>query len=83
MAMAEKSYADETRQEARRQTELAELEFASAKRIRQAAKAEMEKAHLLKEQAAEKISAIMLEITCRACKQKLPEDGGLRPSFNG
>nr|GMD21806.1 protein SHOOT GRAVITROPISM 5-like [Ipomoea batatas] len=84
MAMAEKSYAEETRQDARRQTELAELEFASAKRIREAAKAELEKAQVLKEQAAEKISAIMLEITCRACKQKLSEDnGGFRLRLDG
>ncbi|XP_031123607.1 zinc finger protein SHOOT GRAVITROPISM 5 [Ipomoea triloba] len=84
MAMAEKSYAEETRQDARRQTELAELEFASAKRIREAAKAELEKAQVLKEQAAEKISAIMLEITCRACKQKLSEDNaGFRLRLDG
>ncbi|XP_019176771.1 PREDICTED: protein SHOOT GRAVITROPISM 5-like [Ipomoea nil] len=83
MAMAEKSYAEETRQDARRQTELAELEFASAKRIRLAAKAELEKAQVLKEQAAEKISAIMLEITCRACKQKLSENGDFRPRLDG
>ncbi|CAH9095910.1 unnamed protein product [Cuscuta epithymum] len=70
LAMDEKAYAEERRLEARRQTELAELEFASAKRIRKAAKDELEEAELLKEQSTKRISAIMLEITCHACKRK-------------
>ncbi|RAL47880.1 unnamed protein product [Cuscuta campestris] len=70
VAMDEKAYADERREEARRLTELAELEFASAKRIRLAAKAELEEAVRLQEQSTRKISALMLEITCQSCKRK-------------
>ncbi|GLT53835.1 hypothetical protein SLA2020_270780 [Shorea laevis] len=40
MAMSEKAYAEEARREAKRQIEIAEVEFANAKRIRQQAQAE-------------------------------------------
>lgn len=69
MAMAEKAYAEEARQQGKRQIEMAEMELANAKRIRQQAQAELEKAQILKEQATKKMSSTMLEITCHACKQ--------------
>ncbi|KAF8008482.1 hypothetical protein BT93_K2223 [Corymbia citriodora subsp. variegata] len=71
MALAEKAYADEARQAARRQIEQAEREFANAKRMRQQAQAELDKAHALKEHARKKMSSAILQITCQVCKQKL------------
>ncbi|KAJ0449221.1 putative chromatin regulator PHD family [Helianthus annuus] len=70
MAMAEKEFAEEARQQAKRQIETAELEFANAKRIRKQAQAELERAKILREQATKKISATILEITCHSCKQR-------------
>lgn len=69
--MSEKAYAEEARREAKRQIEIADLEFTNAKRIRQNAQNELKKAQLLKDHATKKISAIMLEITCQGCKHKL------------
>ncbi|KAF4397242.1 hypothetical protein G4B88_009088 [Cannabis sativa] len=69
LAMAEKTYAEEARREAKRLIEMAEMEFTNAKRIRQQAQAELEKAQLLREQATKKISSTILQITCQACKQ--------------
>lgn len=70
LAMAEKAYAEEARREAKRQIEIAEMEFTNAKRIRQQAHAELEKAQLLREQATKRISSTILQITCQACKQQ-------------
>ncbi|PWA44902.1 C2H2-like zinc finger protein [Artemisia annua] len=70
MAIAEKEFADEARQQAKRQIETAELEFANAKRIRKQAQAELERAKLLRDQATKKISSTMLEITCHSCRQQ-------------
>ncbi|KAE8719204.1 Protein SHOOT GRAVITROPISM 5 [Hibiscus syriacus] len=70
LAMAEKAYAEKARQEAKRQNEMAELEFASAKRIRQQAQTELEKAQALKDQATQKISATIMQITCQTCKHQ-------------
>ncbi|KAL1562888.1 zinc finger protein SHOOT GRAVITROPISM 5-like [Salvia divinorum] len=61
IAMAEKTYAEDARQMARREMEAAEHEFANAKRIRQAAQAELQKAQAL------------LEITCYSCKSKFQQ----------
>ncbi|KAL1803495.1 hypothetical protein ACET3Z_032142 [Daucus carota] len=79
-AMAEKALAEEARKQGKRQIELAEMEFANAKRIRQAAQAELEKAQILKEQATKKISSTLLEITCHACKQQFQ---AAKPRNNG
>lgn len=68
--MAEKAYADEGRKEAKRQIEVAEKEFANAKRIRQEAQAELDKAYALKEHAIKQINSTMLQITCHACKRQ-------------
>ncbi|CAN7129762.1 hypothetical protein BRARA_G02764 [Brassica rapa] len=57
------------REEAKRQIEIAELEFAEAKRIRQHAKAELHKAQLYREEASRRISATMMQITCHNCKK--------------
>lgn len=57
------------REEAKRQIEIAEMEFAEAKRIRQHAKAELHKAQLYREEACRRISATMMQITCHDCKK--------------
>ncbi|KAK7320208.1 hypothetical protein RJT34_04944 [Clitoria ternatea] len=66
-AMAEKAFAEETRRQAKRQIELAELEFANAKRIRQEAQAQLDKAYAFKEHVIKHINSTMLQITCHAC----------------
>ncbi|XP_062111025.1 zinc finger protein SHOOT GRAVITROPISM 5-like [Humulus lupulus] len=68
VAMAEKSYAEEARQQAKRQIELAEKEFANAKRIRQQAQSELDKAQALKEHAMKQLNSTLLQLTCHACK---------------
>lgn len=73
IATAEKAYAEEARQTARRQMEAAEHEFANAKRIRQTAQAELQKAQALRDHATRKINASMLEITCRSCRSKFQQ----------
>ncbi|XP_010415404.1 PREDICTED: protein indeterminate-domain 14 [Camelina sativa] len=60
---------EEARREVKRQIEIAELEFAEAKRIRQHARAELHKAQLFREEASRRISATMMLITCHNCKQ--------------
>ncbi|KAI7748985.1 hypothetical protein M8C21_033902 [Ambrosia artemisiifolia] len=70
VAMAEKEYAEDARQQAKRQIEIAELEFAKAKQIRKQAQAELERAKLLREQATKKVSSTISEITCYSCKQR-------------
>ncbi|KAL4295961.1 hypothetical protein GQ457_12G007810 [Hibiscus cannabinus] len=70
LAMAEKAYAEEARQQAKRQIELAEHEFGKAKRIRQRAQAESAKAQALKKHAVKEIKSTILEMTCQACKQR-------------
>ncbi|KAK7359529.1 hypothetical protein VNO77_01490 [Canavalia gladiata] len=70
LAMAEKAYAEEARREAKRQIEIAELEFENAKRIRKQAQAEFAKAEDLRKQAIKKISSTVMEITCHTCKQQ-------------
>ncbi|WOG83593.1 hypothetical protein DCAR_0102770 [Daucus carota subsp. sativus] len=79
-AMAEKALADEARKVGKRQIELAEMELGNAKRIRQAAQAELEKAQIAKEQATNKIRSLMLEITCHACKRDFE---AAKPRNNG
>ncbi|XP_015957925.1 zinc finger protein SHOOT GRAVITROPISM 5 [Arachis duranensis] len=69
LAMAEKAYAEEARREAKRQIEIAELEFENAKRIRKQAQAELGKAEALRKQAIKKMTSTLMEITCHACKQ--------------
>ncbi|KAG5024651.1 hypothetical protein JHK86_020565 [Glycine max] len=68
IAKAKKALAEEARKQAKRQIELAELEFTNAKRIRQEALAELDKAYAFKDHAIKHINSIMLQITCRACK---------------
>lgn len=70
LAVAEKAYADEARRSAKREVEMAELELANAKRLRQHAKAELDKAMAFKEQTTRQINAILLHITCHACKRQ-------------
>lgn len=60
--------AEEMRQEAKRQIEMAETDFEKAKRIRKEAKAELEKAQIVREEAIKRINATMMEITCHSCK---------------
>ncbi|KAE8710119.1 protein BASIC PENTACYSTEINE2-like [Hibiscus syriacus] len=79
LAMAEKAYAEKARQEAKRQIDMAELEFASAKRIRQQAASELEKAQALKDQATKKISATIMQITCQTCKHQFQTSTAVVP----
>ncbi|KAL1198266.1 Protein indeterminate-domain 16 [Cardamine amara subsp. amara] len=68
-AIDEVRKAEEMRQEAKRQIEMAEKDFEKAKRIRKEAKAELEKAQLVREEAIKRVNATMIEITCLSCKQ--------------
>ncbi|KAE8705423.1 Protein SHOOT GRAVITROPISM 5 [Hibiscus syriacus] len=70
LAMTENTYAEKARLEAKNLIEMAELEFASAKKIRQQAQGELEKAQVLKDQATKKISATVIQITCQDCKHQ-------------
>lgn len=87
LAIAEKAYADEARREAKRQIEIAEVEFANAKMIRQQAQAELEKARILKEEASRKMSSTIMEITCQTCRlhfhmsSAAPEETSLAISY--
>ncbi|KAL8241955.1 hypothetical protein R6Q59_012257 [Mikania micrantha] len=70
MAIANNAYAEDARQQAKRQIEMAEMEFENAKRIRQQAQVELERAMVLREQATKKIDSTMLEITCYSCRHR-------------
>ncbi|KAK7358096.1 hypothetical protein VNO77_00017 [Canavalia gladiata] len=70
IAMAEKAYAEEARKQAKKQIEMAEIEFTNAKRMRQEALAELHKAYALKEHAIKHINSTLLQITCHACKHQ-------------
>ncbi|KVH88367.1 protein SHOOT GRAVITROPISM 5-like [Cynara cardunculus var. scolymus] len=70
IAMADKAFAEDARNQAKKQIEMAEMEFENAKRIRQQAQVELERAKVLREQATKKISSTMLEITCYSCRQR-------------
>lgn len=71
IAMADKAFAEDARQQAKRQIEMAEIEFENAKRIRQQAQVELERAKVLREQATKKIGSTMLDITCYSCRQRI------------
>ncbi|KAK8657081.1 hypothetical protein V6N13_035338 [Hibiscus sabdariffa] len=73
LAMAEKAYAEEARQQAKRVIELAQQELAKAKRLRQQAQAELVKAQALKDDATKQINSAILQITCQACKRQFEE----------
>lgn len=70
LAMAEKGYAEEARELARRQILMAEEEFANAQRIRQQAQSELDKALALREHASKQLNSAILQITCHACKKQ-------------
>ncbi|KAK8691582.1 hypothetical protein V6N13_075086 [Hibiscus sabdariffa] len=80
LAMSEKAYAEKTREEAKRQVEMAEVEFSSAKRIRQQAQGELEKAQVLRVEATKKINAITMQITCQACKHQFQTPTAAAPA---
>ncbi|XP_061367080.1 zinc finger protein SHOOT GRAVITROPISM 5 isoform X1 [Gastrolobium bilobum] len=80
LAMAENAYAEEARREAKRQIEIAELEFENAKRIRKQAQSELGKAEALRKQAIKKISSTVMEITCQSCKQQFQSSTAGVPS---
>lgn len=61
--------ADEARREAKRQIELAEREFADAKRIRHQAQAELDRARAIRDRAVQQINSVLLQITCYTCKK--------------
>lgn len=64
MVAAEKECAEEERRRARRQLQLAELEFENAKKIREEAQAELGRAKVL----MDRIHSTLLQVTCRACE---------------
>lgn len=66
---AEKSVADEARQQARRQLELAKHELENAKRMRQQAQVELSRAHTIRDRAVRQINATLMQVTCYACRQ--------------
>ncbi|KAE8719624.1 Protein SHOOT GRAVITROPISM 5 [Hibiscus syriacus] len=70
LAMAENSFVEKARLEAKKLIQMAELEFVSARRIRQQAQGELDKAQVLKNKATKKISATVIQITCQACKHQ-------------
>jgi hypothetical protein len=70
LAIADKVRADEARQHAKRQVEMAEQELANAKRIWLQAQTELSKAHAIRDHAMLQINAALLQITCFSCKQK-------------
>ncbi|OAY73141.1 Protein SHOOT GRAVITROPISM 5 [Ananas comosus] len=57
------------RREAKRQIELAEREFADAKRIRHQAQTELDRARAIRDRAVQQINSVLLQITCYACKK--------------
>ncbi|KAI7756512.1 hypothetical protein M8C21_014501 [Ambrosia artemisiifolia] len=70
LAMADTAFAKDARLQAKKQIEIAEMEFENAKRIRQQAQVELERAKVLREQASKKIDFTILEITCYSCRQR-------------
>lgn len=78
-AVTEKAYAEVARGQAKRQIEVAEQQFANAKRIRQQALGELEKAQALKEHAIKQMNAIVLQITCSSCKLKFKQSTSATP----
>ncbi|XP_072990385.1 protein indeterminate-domain 14 [Typha latifolia] len=70
-ALAEKATADEARERAKKQVELAEQELANATRIRQQAQIELKNACAVRDRAAKQVEAMLLQITCHACRQNL------------
>jgi len=70
VAYDEMAYAEHVRRVARRQLELADIEFERAKKMREQAHAELDKARFLKDKATREIAEATitpLEITCRSC----------------
>ncbi|KAL5725623.1 hypothetical protein ACHQM5_008748 [Ranunculus cassubicifolius] len=70
LATAEKTYADQVREMARREMELAQSELVRARMIWEQAKQEMEKVDRMKEIASRKIDSKHMEITCQTCWQR-------------
>ncbi|KAG0470006.1 hypothetical protein HPP92_016099 [Vanilla planifolia] len=67
----EKAAADAAMDEARQAVELAERELAAARRVRQQAQAELEKACALRASASRQINSVLFQITCADCRQRL------------
>lgn len=64
--------AEEERKEAKREVEVAELEYANAMRIRRLAQAELDRASAFKAHALQHFHSTILQITCHACKHHPP-----------
>ncbi|KAL8218526.1 hypothetical protein R6Q57_021899 [Mikania cordata] len=76
MAMADSIFAEDSSwQQAKKQVEIAEMEFENAKRIRQRAQVELERAKVLQKEAIKKINLTILEITCYSCRQRFEASG--------
>ncbi|KAK8958609.1 Zinc finger protein MAGPIE [Platanthera guangdongensis] len=77
----DKAAADDARQQAKTQLELAEQDFGNAKRIRRQAQVELNKAFALRDYAAKKIHSTLLQITCFSCKQQFFSKPGAAPAL--
>ncbi|EPS62934.1 hypothetical protein M569_11852, partial [Genlisea aurea] len=71
MAAAEKVYADDTREKAKREVQAAAEEFSKAKKLRRQAQAELENARALRERAAVEIGTAAAMMTCHYCRMNL------------
>ncbi|KAK3043249.1 hypothetical protein RJ639_002492 [Escallonia herrerae] len=70
LAAMEKAYAERVRELTRREMELAQTEFSSARLMWERAREEVEKADKMKERATRRIDSSCMEITCQGCRQK-------------
>ncbi|KAJ8480500.1 hypothetical protein OPV22_024227 [Ensete ventricosum] len=82
LAMTEKALADEARHHARKHLGLAQHEFETAKRIRQRAQLELNRAYAIREHALKQINSTLIHITCYACKRRFPEKPAMASEEN-
>ncbi|KAK1319182.1 hypothetical protein QJS10_CPB04g00250 [Acorus calamus] len=70
LAAVEKAYAERVRELTKKETEMAEAEFARARLMWERAREEVERVEWVKEKATRKMSSTCIEITCQACRQR-------------
>ncbi|KAI3409048.1 uncharacterized protein J3R85_019846 [Psidium guajava] len=66
LAVTERAFAEETRQQAKREVEIAELELPNIKKMRLQARTELERAQVLREQAMKKANQTPARCTSSA-----------------
>ncbi|KAK8937883.1 hypothetical protein KSP40_PGU011382 [Platanthera guangdongensis] len=69
LAALETAYADQMRELARRELDMAKKEFAQARLIWERAREEMERVDRMKTIATRRIGSTCIEITCRNCRR--------------